>query len=57
MQMTKRGLVSIDGEEYVPRRICDELREDRDRLAEEVEQLREALAANAPEQGASADDG
>ena len=46
--------VSIDGEEYVPRRICDELREERDRLAAEVERLREALAAN-DERGASAE--
>jgi len=30
------GSVSIDGEEYVPRRICDELRAECDRLAEEV---------------------
>ena len=42
---TKRGLVSIDGEVYVPRRLLEELRAERDRLAAEVERLREALAA------------
>jgi hypothetical protein len=41
----QRGYVSIDGEEYVPRRVVDELRADRDRLAAEVERLREELAA------------
>jgi len=42
------GFVSIDGEEYVPRQMCDELRDERDRLAEEVKQLKNKieLAAN-----------
>jgi hypothetical protein len=38
------GFVSIDGEEYVPRRQVDDLREERDRLAAEVERLRQELA-------------
>jgi hypothetical protein len=46
--MAERGVVSIDGEEYVPRRLCDDLREERDRLAAEVERLREALASARP---------
>jgi hypothetical protein len=37
------GSVSIDGEEYVPRKMCDELREERDRLAEEIKQLKEKI--------------
>jgi cell division protein FtsB len=40
---TARSFVSIDGEEYVPRRTLDELRAERDRLAAEVERLRDAL--------------
>jgi hypothetical protein len=42
----RRGLVSVDGEEYVPRREHDEVRQERDRLAAEVEQLRQELAAS-----------
>ena len=40
----ERAFVSIDGEEYVPRRRLEELRVERDRLAAEVERLREELA-------------
>jgi cell division protein FtsB len=40
-----RSSVSIDGEDYVPRRELDELRAERDRLAAEVERLRDQLAA------------
>jgi hypothetical protein len=40
----RRGIVSVDGEEYVVRWEYDELREERDRLAREVEQLRQKLA-------------
>jgi cell division protein FtsB len=40
----RRGLVSVDGEEYVPRQEHDELRQERDKLAAEVEQLRQELA-------------
>ena len=42
----RRGLVSVDGEEYVPRREYDELRQERDRLASEVEQLHQELTAS-----------
>ncbi len=41
--VARQGFISIDGEEYVPRRERDELREERDRLAAEVEQLRQQL--------------
>ena len=40
----RKGFISIDGEEYVPRRDLDELRRERDRLADEVERLRRELA-------------
>ena len=40
----RKGFVSIDGEEYVPLRELDELRSERDRLAAEVERLRQELA-------------
>lgn len=40
----RKGFISIDGEEYVPRRELDDLRGERDRLAAEVERLREELA-------------
>jgi hypothetical protein len=48
--MDQHGFVSIDGEEYVPRKLCDELQEERDRLAEEVEWLRQTVAASSPEE-------
>jgi hypothetical protein len=38
-----KGLVSIDGEQYVPRRELDDLRQERDRLADEVDRLRREL--------------
>ena len=41
----RRGFISIDGEEYIPRRELDALREERDRLAAEVERLRQELDA------------
>jgi hypothetical protein len=40
----RKGFISIDGEEYVPRRRLDEVRAERDRLAAEVERLRRELA-------------
>jgi hypothetical protein len=40
----QKGFVSIDGEEYVPRGELDDLRRERDRLAAEIERLREELA-------------
>lgn len=40
----RKGFISIDGEEYVPRRDLDDLRQERDRLATEVERLRRELA-------------
>jgi len=39
-----KGLVSIDGEEYIPRREYDDLSAIRDRLADEVEELQRKLA-------------
>ena len=42
--MSERGLVSVDGEEYVPRSQFDELRKERDRLEAEVERLKQALS-------------
>jgi len=39
----RKGFISVDGEEYVPRRQLDALREERDRLADEVERLRQEL--------------
>jgi hypothetical protein len=47
----RRGLVSVDGEEYIPRREHDELRQERDRLASEVEQLCQELAESRDEEG------
>jgi hypothetical protein len=37
----ERASVSIDGEEYVPRSSYDSLREERDRLAEELARVRQ----------------
>jgi hypothetical protein len=42
--VARQGFISIDGEEYVPRRERDELQEERDRLAAEVERLQQLLA-------------
>jgi polyhydroxyalkanoate synthesis regulator phasin len=42
--IARKGFISIDGEEYVPRRQVDELREERDRLAAEVQRLQDELA-------------
>jgi cell division protein FtsB len=42
--VARKGFISIDGEEYVSRRDLDELREERDKLATEVERLRDELA-------------
>jgi hypothetical protein len=52
----ERGWVSIDGEQYVPRRIADDLQAERDRLAEEVDRLRAALAAERGEQDGATED-
>jgi hypothetical protein len=40
-----RGIVSVDGKEYVPHREYEELRQERDGLADEVEQLRQKLSS------------
>lgn len=42
--VARKGFISIEGEEYIPRRQLEELRAERDRLAAEVERLREELA-------------
>ncbi len=42
--VARKGFISIDGEEYVPRRELDEAHEERDRLAAEVERLQRQLA-------------
>ena len=47
--MRGRASVSIDGEEYVPRRMYDEVREERDRLAQELERLREDATSESDE--------
>jgi cell division protein FtsB len=41
--VARKGYISIDGVEYIPRRQLDELRAERDRLAAELERLREEL--------------
>jgi hypothetical protein len=46
----RKGFISIDGEEYVPRRELDALREERDRLAAAVERLRQELEARASDE-------
>jgi hypothetical protein len=45
----ERASVSIDGEQYIPRRLYDELRAERDRLAQEVERLGEQRGGAGPE--------
>jgi hypothetical protein len=41
--MAERGIVSVDGEGYVPLRDLEALQEERDRFVAEVERLRAAL--------------
>jgi len=46
----RKGFISIDGEEYIPRRELDALREERDLLAAEVERLRQELEKRGTEE-------
>jgi hypothetical protein len=49
MAAAERGIVSVDGERYVPLRELEALQEERDRLRAEVERLRAALGAQTPD--------
>lgn len=41
--VARKGFISIDGEEYAPRWELDGIRDERDRLAAEVERLQQQL--------------
>jgi hypothetical protein len=48
--IARKGFVSIDGEEYVPRRELDALREERERLLAEIQRLQDELARHEPDE-------